>query len=55
MHRLRRVSLGFCGASAYGSNLKHIVEDSVQDMAEQSACKMSSAPEMQKLSAAPDK
>lgn len=36
----------------YGRNLKHIVEDSAKDMAEQSAAKLSSAPEMLKLSAA---
>jgi len=42
-------------AFTYGSNLKHIVQDSVQDMAEQSAAKMSSAPQLLKLSAAPVK
>ncbi|MGA2905237.1 MAG: hypothetical protein ABSD98_15520 [Candidatus Korobacteraceae bacterium] len=36
----------------HGSNLKHIVQESVQDMAEQSAAKMSSSPELLKLSAA---
>jgi hypothetical protein len=39
-------------AFTYGSNLKHIVQDSVEDMAEQSAAKMSSSPELQKLSSA---
>ena len=39
----------------YNSNLKHIVNDSVHDMAEQSATKMSSAPELLKLSSAPVK
>jgi len=38
-------------AFTYGSNLKHIVEDSAKDLAEQSAVKMSSAPQLQKLSA----
>lgn len=42
-------------AFTYGRNLKHIVEDSVKDMAEQSAAKMSSSPELLKLSAAPVK
>ena len=42
-------------AFTYGSNLKHIVEDSVQDMAQQSAAKMSASPQLQKLSAAPVK
>jgi hypothetical protein len=42
-------------AFTYGSNLKHIVQESVQDMAEQSAAKMSSAPQLLKLSAAPVK
>jgi hypothetical protein len=42
-------------AFTYGSNKKHILEDSVRDMAEQSAAKMSSSPELQKLSAAPVK
>lgn len=37
-------------AFTYGSNKKHIVEDSVRDMAEQSAAKMSASPELQKLS-----
>jgi hypothetical protein len=37
-------------AFTHGSNLKHIVEDSVQDMAEQSAAKMSSSPQLLKLS-----
>ncbi len=39
----------------YRSNLKHIVEDSVKDMAEQSAAKISTAPSLAKLSAAPVK
>ncbi len=39
----------------YGRNKKHIVEDSVQDMAEQSAAKMSSSPPLLKLSAQPVK
>jgi hypothetical protein len=39
----------------YNSNLKHIVQESVQDMAEQSAAKMSSAPQLLKLSEAPVK
>jgi hypothetical protein len=39
-------------AFTYGSNLKHIVEDSVQDMAQQSAGKMSNAPELLKMSTA---
>jgi len=39
-------------AFTYGSNLKHIVEDSVHDMTEQSAAKMSNAPELVKMSAA---
>ncbi len=38
-----------------GSNLKHLVEDSVQNMAEQSAAKMSSSPELLKMSAMPVK
>ena len=42
-------------AFTYGSNKKHILEDSVRDMAEQSAAKMSSSPELLKLSAAPVK
>jgi hypothetical protein len=42
-------------AFTYGSNLKHIVEDSVRDMAEQSAAKMSSSPQLLKLSAQPVK
>jgi hypothetical protein len=33
------------------SNLKHVVENSVQDMAEQSAAKMSASPELLKMSA----
>ncbi|HZD31507.1 MAG TPA: hypothetical protein VE779_07580, partial [Candidatus Angelobacter sp.] len=39
----------------YNSNRKHIVEDSVHDMAEQSAAKMSASPELVKLSSAPVK
>ena len=39
----------------YNSNLKHIVQESVQDMAEQSAAKMSAAPQLLQLSAAPVK
>ena len=42
-------------AFTHGNNLKHIVEDSVRDMAEQSAAKMSSAPQLLKLSAQPVK
>ncbi len=42
-------------AFTHGSNLKHITEDSVQDMAEQSAASMSSAPELLKLSGQPAK
>lgn len=42
-------------AFTYSSNLKHIVEDSVKEMAQQSALKLSSAPEMLKLSEAPVK
>ena len=42
-------------AFTYGSNLKHIVEDSVQDMAEQSAAKMAASPQLLKLSTAPVK
>jgi hypothetical protein len=42
-------------AFTHGSNLKHIVEDSVQDMAEQSAAKMSSSPQLLALSAQPVK
>ncbi len=42
-------------AFTYSSNLKHIVEESVQDMADQSAARMSSAPQLLKLSAAPVK
>jgi len=42
-------------AFTYGSNKKHILEDSVRDMAQQSAAKMSSSPELLKLSAAPVK
>ncbi len=38
-----------------GSNVKHLVEDSVQNMAEQSAAKMSSSPQLLKLSAQPVK
>ena len=39
-------------AFTYGSNLKHIVQESVEDMAEQSAAKMSSSPQLLKLSGA---
>ena len=39
----------------HGKNLKHIVEDAVEDMAEQTAAKMSSAPQLRKLSAQPVK
>jgi hypothetical protein len=39
-------------AFTHGSNLKHIVQDSVEDMAQQSAAKMSNAPEVLKMSAA---
>jgi len=39
----------------HGSNLKHIVQDSVQDMAQQSAAKMSSSPQLLALSAQPVK
>lgn len=42
-------------AFTHGSNLKHIVKDSVQDMAEQSAAKMSSSPQLLKVSAQPVK
>ncbi len=42
-------------AFTHGGNLKHIVNDSVEDMAQQSAAKMSSSPELRKLSAAPVK
>jgi hypothetical protein len=46
----------FANAFTYGSNsLQHIVDGSVQDLAEQSAAKMSSAPELRNLSAPPDK
>ena len=37
----------------YKNNLKHIVEDSTQDMAEQSAQKIAAAPALVKLSSAP--
>jgi hypothetical protein len=37
----------------YKSNLKHIVEDATQDMAEQSAQKIAAAPALVKLSSAP--
>jgi hypothetical protein len=37
------------------SNLKHLVENSVENMADQSAAKMSAAPELLKLSAQPVK
>jgi len=36
----------------YGGNKKHIIEDSVRDMAQESAAKMSSSPELLKLSIA---
>lgn len=39
----------------YNRNLKHILQDSVQDMAEQSAAKMSSSPQLLKLSTNPVK
>ena len=39
----------------YKNNLKHIIEDSTQDMAEQSAQKIAAAPALVKLSAAPVK
>jgi hypothetical protein len=42
-------------AFTHGSNLKHIVEESVQDLAEQSAAKMSASPQLLKLSAEPVK
>jgi len=42
-------------AFTYRSNLKHIMEDSVQDMAEQSAAKMSSSPQLLKVSTQPVK
>jgi len=42
-------------AFTHGKNLKHIVEDSAQDMAAQSAAKMSNAPELVKMSTAPVK
>jgi hypothetical protein len=42
-------------AFTYRRNLKHIVEDSVQDMAEQSATKMSSSQQLLKLSTKPVK
>lgn len=48
----RRLGTGF---GTYGKNLKHIVEDSVQDMAEQSAAKMSSSPQLLKVSTQPVK
>jgi hypothetical protein len=35
------------------SNLKHIVEDSVRNMSEQSAAKMAASPQLRKLSAQP--
>jgi hypothetical protein len=38
-----------------GSHVKHLVEDSVQNMAEQSAVKISSSPQLLKLSAGPVK
>jgi hypothetical protein len=38
-------------AFIHGKNLKHIVQDSVQDMAEQSAAMMSASPELLKMSA----
>jgi hypothetical protein len=39
-------------AFTYGSNLKHIVEDSAKDMAQESAGKISAAPEMLQVSGA---
>ncbi len=42
-------------AFTYRGNLKHIVKDSVQDMAEESAAKMSFSPELLKVSAQPVK
>lgn len=42
-------------AFTHNSNLKHLVEDSVQSMAEQSAARMSASPELLKLSALPVK
>jgi hypothetical protein len=42
-------------AFTYRGNLKHIVKDSVQDMAEQSAAKMSSSPQLLKVSGQPVK
>ncbi len=42
-------------AFTYKRNLKHIVEDSVHDMAEQSGAKMSSSPQLLQLGAAPVK
>lgn len=40
-------------AFTYKNNLKHILEDSAHDMAEQSALKIATAPALVKLSAAP--
>jgi hypothetical protein len=40
-------------AFTYKNNLKHIIEDSTQDMAEQSAQKIAAAPALVKLSSAP--
>ena len=42
-------------AFTYNSNLKHIIEDSVHDMANQSAAKMAAEPALVKLSEAPVK
>jgi hypothetical protein len=42
-------------AFTYRNNLKHLVENSVHDVADQSAEKMSSSPQLQKLSALPVK
>jgi len=42
-------------AFTYRSDLKHVVKDSVQDMAEQSAAKMSSSPQLLKVSVQPVK
>lgn len=39
-------------AFTYGNDLKHVVEDSVQDMANQTAAKVLAAPQLLKLSAA---
>jgi hypothetical protein len=42
-------------AFTYRSNLKHILEDSIHNMADQSASKMSASPQLQQLSALPVK